>query len=149
MKTNADRDLMAVAVDNVIFNHATKAVSVLLIRRRNDPYKDHWALPGGFVDYSDKSLEEAAVRELSEETGLALGDAKLEQLFTVGDINRDPRGPVVAVIYGTVGRFGDVAAGDDAADARWWSIHSLDSMDLAFDHGKIIDQALKELFPFV
>lgn len=133
----------ALTVDIVIFSVREDDLQVLLVRRGEEPFLGMWALPGGFV-HLDESLEEAAARELEEETGI--GDAYLEQLFTYGDLQRDPRGRVVTVAY-----FALIAAdkpictegGTDTTQASWFSINQLP--DLAFDHAKIISNALIRL----
>jgi 8-oxo-dGTP diphosphatase len=101
-----------------------------------------WAIPGGFVGI-DESLEEAALRELEEETGVQ--DVYLEQLYTFGDPGRDPRGRVITVAYFVLvpAPAIDPRAGDDAVEARWWSMHDLPP--LAFDHARILAYALQRL----
>ena len=132
----------AITVDILLFAEDSTDWKILLIQRKNPPFKDHWALPGGFVDM-DESLEESALRELHEETGLS--DVQLTQLGTFGAPDRDPRGRVITVAYyGTIDATQvHVAAGSDAADARWFSTAQLPS--LAFDHPKIIAVALETL----
>ena len=137
------RERPAVSVDIVSFCLVSNAgLQVLLIRRRFSPFEGMWAAPGGFVEI-DESLEQAAVRELAEETGIAT--EFLEQLHTFSDPDRDPRTRVITVAYlalvppeATKHR-----AGDDAAEARWFGIASLP--ELAFDHQEIIDYALARL----
>jgi len=116
-------------VDTVIlgFDAVDGVLRVLMIRRRNDPFKDHWAIPGGFVHVSDRgrqgeTIEAAARRELAEETGIRV--AYLEQLYTFGAPGRDPRGRVVSVAYLALVRQSDHTprAGSDAAEARWFTI---------------------------
>ena len=129
----------AVTVDCVVFGLADDAeLNVLLIQRDRGPFEGAWALPGGFVDM-DESLEEAALRELFEETGL--GSIALEQLCAMGDVDRDPRGRVITVAYyGLVHlREHTVKAASDARDAAWFSLTDLP--DLAFDHDRIIQMA--------
>jgi 8-oxo-dGTP diphosphatase len=129
-----------VTVDVVVFNSQTEQLHVLLIQRAQEPFQGAWALPGGFVDM-DESLEEAAGRELAEETGLE--GVNLEQLQTYGDPNRDPRGRVISVAYcaflaseQTV----SIQEGSDASQARWLPVDELPN--LAFDHSKILADAL-------
>lgn len=98
-----------------------KTLNVLLIQRKNHPFINQWALPGGFVDM-DESLEEAAFRELKEETGV--NNAYVQQLHTFGSVNRDPRGRVISTAYLGLINHNDVTvtAGDDAKDARWFNL---------------------------
>ncbi|MCK5080036.1 MAG: NUDIX hydrolase [Bacteroidales bacterium] len=127
----------AVTVDIIIFRLSDNDPQVLLIKRGNDPYKGHWALPGGFVD-KDEPLETAAARELKEETGLT--DILLTQMHTFGNPGRDPRGHTVSVVY--VGYLTDEStarAGDDAAAAEWFKTDELP--DLAFDHDVVVEMA--------
>ena len=114
--------------------------SVLLIRRRNPPLG--WAIPGGFVD-PDEDLIDAARRELYEETGL--DPPHLEQLATFGHPDRDPRGRTISVVYGARLQHAALpAAGDDAADARWFPLTTLPT-NLAFDHATILAHVLPQL----
>jgi len=130
----------AVSVDVVLLAGPPAHPRVLLIRRVSEPFAGAWALPGGFVDEGER-LEEAARRELAEETGLTFG-GRLVQTGAFGDPGRDPRGWTVSVAFS--GRAGEelpeVAGGDDAAEAAW---HPLDALpELAFDHDQILAAAL-------
>jgi ADP-ribose pyrophosphatase YjhB (NUDIX family) len=131
-----------VTVDVVVFSVSAGSRRVLLIRRRQEPYKDKWAFPGGFVDI-DEHLATAAVRELAEET--ALTGIDLEQLCTFGRVGRDPRGRVITVVY--VGFCEDadcqIKSGDDAAEAKWFDVDALPEM--AFDHEEMAAEALRWL----
>jgi 8-oxo-dGTP diphosphatase len=132
----------SVTVDVVIFT-LRQDLQVLLIRRKHPPFCDHWAIPGGFVQMTE-SLETAALRELREETGVT--DVYLEQLYTFGDPDRDPRTRVITVAYFALvpdSALPPPQAGDDAADARWWSMYDLPT--LAFDHAQILEYALTRL----
>jgi len=131
----------ALTVDIVLFHRTADGVEVLLIKRARDPFKDLWAFPGGFVD-EDESLEDAAARELREETGLV--GIHLEQIGAFGDPGRDPRGHTVSVVFSAVfdARV-QAGAADDAADAGWHS--ALAPPELAFDHQKILNIALKRM----
>ena len=115
---------------------------VLLIRRRHWPFQGCWAIPGGFVGM-DESLDDAARRELEEETGLR--DVYLEQLCTFGEPARDPRTRVISVAYYALlpGARHEARAGDDAREARWFPVTALPQ--LAFDHPHILDVALRRL----
>ena len=133
----------AVTVDLVLFTFAGGQLRVLLIKRRNWPFADHWALPGGFVGI-DEPIEAAAGRELREETSVA--GIYLEQLYTFGDPDRDPRGRVITVAYfAIVGAEAvqQTLAGDDASEAGWFNIYDLPP--LAFDHQRIVAYALQRL----
>lgn len=132
------------AVDAVVFGYAkTEGVSILLVNRKYDPFKNTWALPGGFV-LTDESLEQAVIRELKEETGIAVN--YLEQLYTFGQPGRDPRQRIVTVAYfGLINSslYKQLHAGTDADEAKWFNITSLPA--LAFDHKKIIQTATERL----
>lgn len=126
------------AADNVVFTREGDIVSILLIQRKNDPYKGQWALPGGFVE-DDEDLEPAAIRELKEETGLQL--QQMTQLYAIGTPGRDPRFRTVSVVfYAVLDGQHAVAGADDAAEARWFDIKDLPA--LAFDHDRIIQDAI-------
>jgi 8-oxo-dGTP diphosphatase len=132
----------AVTVDIVVFTIQNEELKVLLVKRKIDPYKNSWAIPGGFVKI-DESLEDAAVRELKEETGAS--GLYLEQLYTFGNIKRDPRQRVITVSYLALTNSDkiELKATTDVSDAKWFSLKSLPS--LAFDHDKILKYALKRL----
>ncbi len=133
----------SVTVDVVLFSFKRGELRVLLIKRNSDPFKNHWALPGGFVNKNEK-LEDAATRELFEETGLQ--GIYLEQLYTFGDPGRDPRGWTISVAYFAIVSADlshKIHAGDDAADAAWFDVYNLPP--LAFDHERIIRYALQRL----
>lgn len=132
----------ALTVDCVVFGLDEDELEVMLIRRGLEPYAGRWALPGGFV-HVDETLEEAARRELEEETGLR--KVFLEQLFTFGAVDRDPRERVVTVAYYALVKLSDhkVRAATDATDAAWFSLSDLP--DLAFDHAQIVEVALERL----
>jgi 8-oxo-dGTP diphosphatase len=130
-------------VDAVVFGYRPdEGISVLLIKRKNDPFKGLWAIPGGFVE-KDESLEHAVSRELQEETGIEVN--YLEQLYTFGDPKRDPRKRVVSVAYYALVKpdIYEVHAADDAEGAEWFNIKKLPK--LAFDHRDILDMAIFRL----
>lgn len=133
----------ALTVDVVLFAVGQGCLEVLLVQRDGPPFEHEWAFPGGFVDPGE-ALEEAARRELAEETNIR--EVHLEQLEAFGDPGRDPRGHVVTVAFlGFVSA--DVVrsteAGSDAAQARWWAVDQLPS--LAFDHRDVLGCALRRL----
>lgn len=132
-----------VTVDAVVFRFFEGALKILLIQRGNEPFKDCWALPGGFIEI-DEELEDAAARELFEETGLQ--DVKLEQIYTFGGIGRDPRGRVISVVYMGIlkGDVEKIQAGDDASNVKWFDIGSLPEK-VAFDHKKVIGFVIDKL----
>lgn len=139
--TPANAERPAVTVDVVIFSLRDSDLKVLLIRRAAPPFKGKWAIPGGYV-HPEEALDEAAQRELEEETGLP--DVYLEQLYTFGAPKRDPRGRVITVAYfALVSDDVTARAGDDAAEAAWHSVYDLP--DLAFDHDEILSYALQRL----
>ena len=135
-------DRPSVTVDVVIFSLIGNDLQVLLIKRKFAPYADMWAIPGGFV-HIDESLEDAAARELAEETGVT--NVYIEQLYTFGDPRRDPRTRVITIAYFALVPHDVVhhQPGDDAAETGWFSMFDLPP--LAFDHREILDYALTRL----
>jgi 8-oxo-dGTP diphosphatase len=132
----------ALTVDCVVFGLDDDELKVMLIQRGLPPFEGKWALPGGFV-HVDESLDEAARRELEEETGLR--DVFLEQLYTFGAVSRDQRERVVSVAYYALVKMSDhrVLAATDARAAAWFSVHDVPS--LAFDHADVLKLALERL----
>lgn len=141
-KYSYDHPRPSVTVDTVVFTKVNDDLKVLLIKRKSPPFQGRWAIPGGFVDM-DESLDDAARRELREETGVS--GVEIEQLHTFGDPHRDPRGRVITVAYLAViePEQSRVEAGDDAADAAWHSVNDLP--DLSFDHAEILACARRRL----
>lgn len=132
---------LLVTVDIVLFTIRDRQLHLLVIRRLAKPYEHRYALPGGFV-FEHESLYAAAARELKEETGV--DKVYLEQLYTFGDLKRDPRGRVITVAYyALVPHIAALHAGTDAADAAWFPLSKLPP--LAFDHRKIVDYAHQRL----
>jgi 8-oxo-dGTP diphosphatase len=135
---------MKVAVDAILFGYSKNdGVSVLLIKRKYPPFKDSWAIPGGFV-LEDESLEEAVQRELLEETGIEVN--YLEQLYSFGEPKRDPRQRIISIAYFALVKsmaYQQLKASTDAEDAQWFSINKLPS--LAFDHKKILQTAIERV----
>lgn len=132
----------AVTTDLVIFTVRDAALNLLLIKRGGEPFKDSWALPGGFV-LIDESVDDCAKRELAEEAGLE--NVYLEQLYTFGAPERDPRERVISVAYYTLtpSEGLELKAGTDATAAEWFPIEKLP--ELAFDHQDIIKLARERL----
>src|SRR5215475_3286789 len=132
----------ALTVDCVVFGFDEAEMKVLLIERGLEPFKGRWALPGGFVRV-DETLDEAARRELVEETGLK--NVFLEQLHTFGEVERDPRERVVSIAYYALVKLSEHAAkaATDAANARWFSVSKVPN--LAFDHANILQTAVERL----
>lgn len=130
----------AVTADCVIFGYDYNNIKVLLIQRGNEPYKGHWAFPGGFMNI-DETAEQCALRELEEETGLK--DVKVEQFYTFTDVNRDPRERVISIAYYGKIQLSNVKGSDDADDAQWFSLDEIPN--LAFDHDLVLRKALEKI----
>jgi ADP-ribose pyrophosphatase YjhB (NUDIX family) len=132
----------ALTVDCVVFGFDEGELKLLLIERGVEPFKGRWALPGGFVRVNE-TLDEAARRELVEEAGLK--NVFLEQLYTFGEVERDPRERVVSVAYYALVKLSDhrAKAATDAANAQWFPVSKLPK--LAFDHAEILRAALARL----
>ena len=131
----------AVTVDMLVFRKQENKWQILLIRRNHAPFEGKWALPGGFMDM-DETLEEAASRELKEETGLE--GLALEQLKAYSALNRDPRHRTVSVAFtGIMTNNQLLKAGDDAREAAWFPVDNLP--ELAFDHDRIIADGLLKI----
>lgn len=132
---------MQVTADVVIFTIQQGVLKVLLVKRLIDPFIGQFAIPGGFV-LEDEDLDQAAVRELREETGVS--DVYLEQLYSFGKPDRDPRGRVVTIAYfALISADRTLKAGTDAAEAVWYPMDDLPP--LAFDHATILNYALERL----
>ena len=143
----------SVAVDMVVLTVVDLDLKVLLVERGEPPFEGTWALPGGFVRVSDdeeqgEDLEVAAARELKEETGLSPKQVYLQQLGAFGRAGRDPRGRVISVAYYALvsaDLVPRVVAGDDAAEAEWFSTTVTPNMELAFDHAEILQAAQQHI----
>ncbi|NAS30031.1 NUDIX domain-containing protein [Flavobacteriaceae bacterium R38] len=136
------RQNIKVAVDAVVFGYKDKMLNVLLIKRSIEPFKNSWALPGGLV-LENESLEAAVERELKEETNATID--YLEQLYSFGTPNRDPRNRVISVTYFALVKpeHHTIKADTDAKDVAWFDIQKLP--ELAFDHKTILETAKKRL----
>ena len=132
-----------VAVDAIVFGFFKNKAKLLLVQRKNEPFKGKWAIPGGFLEI-DEELKDAAARELTEETGLV--NVALEQMHTFGNVGRDPRGRLITIAFMGIAPKGQtrIKAGDDAAKARWFDIEKLPA-DMAFDHNEVAGFAIEKL----
>lgn len=129
-----------VTVDIVVTRKYEGEIQILLIQRKNEPFQNYWALPGGFVD-KNEHIEAAAKRELLEETNIQLFQVK--QIGAFGDPNRDPRHHTLSVAYyGEVDALAEANAQDDAKSVQWFSLNELPA--LAFDHNDIIREAIEK-----
>jgi 8-oxo-dGTP diphosphatase len=131
-----------VTVDAAVFAFLEGRARLLLVQRKQEPYKNRWALPGGFIEM-DEDLPDAAARELAEETGLR--NVSLEQLGAFGKPGRDPRGRTITIVYFGIARqdLDDIQAANDAARVQWFDLESLPPM--AFDHDAIVRRAIERL----
>ncbi len=128
----------AVTVDAILISPEN---NVLLIERGRDPFEGCWAFPGGFIEM-DEDLDIACRRELDEETGIKVEG--LKQFKAFGDVNRDPRHRTISIVFYCLTESEiQPTAGDDAANARWFSLNELP--DLAFDHGQILEEFRNEI----
>ncbi|MEQ1667658.1 MAG: NUDIX domain-containing protein [Sulfuriferula sp.] len=132
----------ALTTDIALFTLRDDQLAILLIRRRAEPFQGSWALPGGFVD-TGECLEDCALRELAEETGVT--GVYLEQLYTFGKPDRDPRERIISVAYYALAPYEVLTpvAGSDAAELAWFALDSMPA--LAFDHADIIQLAQQRL----
>lgn len=138
-----------VTVDIGVFRWSRDATNgvyyeFLLIKRKKNPFKDCWALPGGFLDSKDENCEAAAVRELFEETNISIKPEELQLSGVYSNLNRDPRDPrVITVAYKIyVSNTIKAEAGDDAKEATWHRVSKRDEIDFAFDHKKILEDMI-------
>ena len=129
----------SVTADIFIFD---ENLNFILIKRKNNPFKDYWALPGGFVEYGE-SVETAAIREAKEETSIDVELVDLVNVYSKPD--RDPRGHTVTVAYTARGDFSSKRADSDAKDIGIFSKDEIDEIDIAFDHRQIIEDCLNKV----
>jgi len=131
----------AVTVDIIVIKTINNIENILLIERKNEPFKNKWALPGGFIDI-DEEIEAAAYRELQEET--SINDIKLSQFRTYGKVGRDPRGRTISIVFSgrLLNKNQKIKAGDDAKNFQWFPLNKIPK--LAFDHSIVIQEYLKK-----
>jgi 8-oxo-dGTP diphosphatase len=130
----------ALTVDIVLFSFKNESLQTLLIQRKNEPFAGMWAYPGGFVD-DHETAELAAVRELWEETGVY--NAPLQQLFTDTELNRDPRGWIISVVFfALVSADTIIKAGDDARNVEWHSVHH--APEMVFGHELFLKKGMEK-----
>lgn len=133
----------SLAVDVVVLTVRDQDLKVLLVRRKDLPFRGHWALPGSFVA-ADEGLDDAARRALEGKAGVR--GVYLEQLYAFGKVNRDPRARVVSVAYYALVSADRAVGAATAEDARWFSVvQELPRVELAFDHAEILEQALARI----
>ena len=143
MNTNStDYEKPGITVDLVIFTVNKETLNVMLVKRAEPPYQDYWSLPGGFLLIGE-SLDEAALRVLKEKTGVK--DVYLEQLYTFGKRDRDPRDRVITVAYFALIPWSnlDQPESNKVADLQWASVNRIPK--LAFDHKEILRYAVQRL----
>ena len=140
-----DYDSPLMTVDIALFTLHESTLQVLLVERGDHPHKGRWALPGGFIDLSsDTDLHGTAKRKLREKTGVDV--PLLEQVATVGNAHRDPRGWSVTALYMALVSHAPTAEFiDSVADARWWPIDKINTLPLAFDHTELLRLARERL----
>ncbi|HDN83322.1 MAG TPA: NUDIX hydrolase [Candidatus Altiarchaeales archaeon] len=134
--TQSEKKFPRVTVDAVII----KDKKIVLIRRKNEPFKDFWALPGGFVEYGE-TVEQAILREVKEETGLDVKIVEIIGVYSAPD--RDPRGHTISIAFLCKPISASIISGSDASEAKEFSLDALPK--LAFDHEKIIKDAIKKI----
>lgn len=131
----------SLTVDSIVIREINNEQSILLIKRKHDPYANAWAFPGGFVEM-DELLETAAIRELEEETGIKLNS--LIQFRAYDELNRDPRGRTISIVfYRFINYDPIIIAQDDAMDIGWFPIKEVPN--LAFDHARIINEFYEDV----
>lgn len=130
-----------VTTDLVVKRKGSTTWEILLIKRKNVPYKGSWALPGGFVEVDERVIA-GAVRELKEETGIAVKEDELRFIGYFDAPNRDPRGRLISFAFEVMANAEVIVkAGDDAGEAQWFALNELPEM--AFDHQLIVDKCFE------
>lgn len=132
-------DYPKLTTDVIIYNENNE---IILIKRKNNPYQDFWALPGGFVEYGE-TVENAAIREAKEETNIKI---KLKELINVySKPTRDERGHIITIAYTAIGNFNEMNANSDAKDIKKFNLNDIENIKLAFDHKQIIYDGMKKI----
>lgn len=142
MKKYSERSHFPISVDSVIFGYTEDKLKVALVKRKKPPFVGMWAIPGGFME-GDETVEETALRELQEETGIE--DVYLEQFHVFSKRGRDPRGPTITVaLFALINSDqSELVATEDAEQAMWWPAYEVPK--LGFDHDEIYRIALESL----
>ncbi len=142
-KTFVDyRQEIKVAVDCVCIASQNGEKFVLLMKRQYEPFKESWAIPGGFLQ-NDEELHEGALRELNEETNVDTSSFQTREIGTFGKIGRDPRKRIISVAFLVeVNELLPISTANESLDVRWVNLNELSSISLAFDHREIMDKAL-------
>lgn len=139
-----DFDVPLTSVDLCIFSIVDQSLKVLLVKRNDYPFKDRWALPGGFIDIAkDENLEVTASRKLEEKT--AVKTHFLEQIESIGNIDRDPRGWSITVLYFALLSHSDAKISFEEEDVEWVHVKDVNDYDLAFDHHLLFFKAISRL----
>lgn len=142
MDSLKNRAHFPISVDSVIFGYSEGQLKVALVKRKKEPFKGMWAIPGGFME-GDETVEETALRELTEETGIQ--NVYLEEFGVFSKRGRDPRGPTITVAFFALinSEQCHLVATEDASDAQWWSAYDVPT--LGYDHNEIYQEALNAL----
>lgn len=143
-KYTYDYPMASITADVAVLKETPTVDKVLLIKRKNEPYKDCWAFPGGFMEMSE-SLADCASRELKEETGIFVPADNLYFVTMLDGVDRDPRGRTLSASFACfVSADTEAVASDDAKEAKWFPIDQLP--ELAFDHAKVIEILLNDMY---